>query len=341
MGKRANPVVVGAFVVGAVVLAVVGVALFGSGRLFRTTYPYVLYFSGDVNGLKVGAPVKFKGVEIGSVQDVLLNVSEIGLLDGATAPEGDPAKVRIPVIIEIDQDVLAHKGGKVKPDPETVRRLVDLGLRAQLSMESFVTGLLYVKLDIHRGSALNMVADPTVKIPEIPTLPTPFEEVQMKAAEFFAKLKEADLEGLVENLGSAIDGIDRLVNSAKLQETLDALPGLARNLDGAIGRVNTTLAEVENLARGLDAKLDPLGKSFEAASHDAGEALRAASRTLDNANIVLQPNSPIMYQLGRSLADLAQAAQAIRRLAEDLERNPSALVRGRAVREEKIREETK
>ena len=341
MGKRSNPAVVGAFVIGAVVLAVIGVALFGSGRLFRTTYPYVLYFTGDVNGLKVGAPVKFKGVELGRVLDVLLNVSEIGLLEGVPPSAADLQRVRIPVMIEIDQDALLQKGGKLEPNPETVKRLVDLGLRGQLAMESFVTGLLYVKLDIHPGSALNLVADPTVKVAEIPTRPTPLEELQMAAAEFFAKLKEVDIQGLVKGLGSTVEGIDRLVNSPKVQETLDALPGLARNLDGAIARVSTTLAEVEKLARGLDAKLDPLGKSLETASREAGDALRAASKTLNSASIVLQPSSPIMYQLGRSLADLAQAAQAIRRLAEDLERNPSALIRGRAVREETIREETK
>ena len=58
--RRASPAAVGAFVVGAVVLAVIAVAAFGSGRLFRHAYPYVIYFTGDVNGLKIGAPVKFK-----------------------------------------------------------------------------------------------------------------------------------------------------------------------------------------------------------------------------------------------------------------------------------------
>ena len=78
MGKRANPAVIGAFVVGAVVLVVVAAIVFGSGRFFRTTYSYILYFPSNVNGLKVGAPVKFKGIEIGSVQNILLYAGKIG-----------------------------------------------------------------------------------------------------------------------------------------------------------------------------------------------------------------------------------------------------------------------
>jgi phospholipid/cholesterol/gamma-HCH transport system substrate-binding protein len=334
MGKRANPAVIGAFVVGAVVLAVVGVTLFGSGRLFRTTYDYVLYFSGDVNGLKVGAPVKFKGVEIGAVKEVLLNVSEMNIFD-TSAPQVSSGKVRIPVIIELDQDALTQKGSQLRPDSKTMRRFIELGLRGQLAMESFVTGLLYVKLDIFPESPLNLVADRTVRYDEIPTLPTPLEEAQMKVAEFFAKLKDLDIKGLVDHLSSTIEGIDALVNSPKLNETIDTLPSLARNLDGAIARLTKTLGSVEDLSRSVDAKINPLSASLEATARSVGDALRAATNTLNNADTVLQPNSPVMFQLGRTLADLAEAARAIRRFAEDLERNPSVLVRGKAAPEEK------
>jgi paraquat-inducible protein B len=242
--------------------------------------------------------------------------------------------MRIPVIIEIDADALTQKGGHLTPSPETLQVLVDRGLRGQLAMESFVTGLLYVKLDMFPGSELSLMADPSVRYAEIPTLPTPLEEVQIKAAEFLAKLKEADIKGLIDHLSSTAEGIDRLVNSPKLNETIDSLPAIARKLDDAIGRVPPTLDSVQDLSKSLDTKVDPLVASLEATAKNATDALQAAKGTLNNANTVLQPNSPVMFQLGRTLADLAEAAQAIRRLAEELERNPSVLVRGRAVSEE-------
>ena len=64
MSKKANPALVGGFVLGALALAVVAVMIFGSGRLFHQTERYVLYFQGSMTGLNVGSPVVFRGVEV-------------------------------------------------------------------------------------------------------------------------------------------------------------------------------------------------------------------------------------------------------------------------------------
>src|SRR5512143_2356762 len=122
MGKRANPAIVGAFVVGAIVLATVAVAVFGSGRFFKVTYPFIVYFTGDVNGLKEGAPVKFKGVEVGSVTKIMLNVSQV-------APTAEKAEeIRIPVIIELDPEHIESRGGRIKlGQPQMLKELIERG----------------------------------------------------------------------------------------------------------------------------------------------------------------------------------------------------------------------
>ena len=76
MGSKANPAVIGAFVVGAIALAVIGLLVFGSGQLFKNTTRIVCFFSGDTMGLNVGAPVKFKGVEVGSVTSIRIRITE-------------------------------------------------------------------------------------------------------------------------------------------------------------------------------------------------------------------------------------------------------------------------
>lgn len=332
MSKRASPTLIGAFVVGSAILAVVAAGVFGSGQMFRTTYPYVLYFTGDVNGLKVGAPVKFKGVEVGAVRDVLISVSDLTLLGGRSVLA--PDEFRIPVVIELDQEALTQKGGDLTPNPQTIRQLIEYGLRGQLMMESFVTGLLYVKLDLAPETPVELVADPTVEFVEIPTLPTPLEEVQMKAAEFFARLEEIDLAGLIDGLAEVTRGINALVSAPALGETLETLPAIARNLDQAIVQLSTTLSDVGELSKDFDDAIAPVSDSIERTANDAGATLRAATSTLERANETLHPTSPLMFQLGRTLSDLAEASRAIRRFAEDLERNPSVIVRGKAVEEE-------
>jgi paraquat-inducible protein B len=327
MGKRFSPAAVGAFVVGAVILAVVAVVVFGSGRFFRRTYTYVLYFSGDVSGLNVGAPVKLKGVEIGSVSAVKLNLSQAAAAD-------QPGELRIPVLIEIDADRLAEKGAKKLPTRENVQLLIDHGLRAQLAMQSFVTGLLYIKMDFFPGTPVNLVNDPSVPYPEIPTVPTPLEEAQAKAAQFLAKLNEADIAGMVTSLRHALDGLDQTLNSPHLKASLASLPGAIDGIKSLSEDAQATLVSVRKLSADLNAKVGPLGSSLQETSASARDTLRAATLSLQEMQTLLKPDAPLVYSLNRSMNDLAAAARAIRQVAEELERDPSVLLRGKGAAEE-------
>jgi paraquat-inducible protein B len=268
-------------------------------------------------------------VEIGSVRDVYLNVSEMGLVDTERRGMGRDT-VRIPVVIELDEDTLMRKGSRVKPDPETMKSLVGFGLRAQLATESFVTGVLYVKLDLYPGSELKLVADPTVAYPEIPTLPTPLEEAQMKAAKFLAHLERVDLEGLVASLQTALDSVNRIAGSEGLHKTLEALPDTVAKLDQTLADMSATAASVHDVSTNLGASLDPAIESLRVTVENAGKTLDATTQAMVNVRTLVASDSPVLYDLRRSLAEFAEASRAIRRFADDLERNPSVLVRGRA-----------
>src|SRR5271157_688368 len=106
MAKRANPAFIGTFVIGAIALAVAAVALLGSHTLFRQTHQFVCFFDGNVNGLRVGAAVKFKGVEIGEVRQILLS------LNAASGPVnlGNSSVIKIPVIIELNEGRILRRG---------------------------------------------------------------------------------------------------------------------------------------------------------------------------------------------------------------------------------------
>jgi paraquat-inducible protein B len=107
-------------VLGALALAVVAITVFGSGRLFRDTYPFVCYFQGGVHGLNPGAAVKFKGVEVGAVERILLRFEQTA---------GD---VSIPVIVELDAEKMERAGLEPESVPETIRAAIEQGLRARL-----------------------------------------------------------------------------------------------------------------------------------------------------------------------------------------------------------------
>ena len=196
MSRRANPMWVGAFVLGAAALAVAAIAVFGSGRLFRETHAFVLYFQGSVNGLNIGAPVKFKGVEVGSVKRIMVRFEQ-------TAGE-----VSIPVFIELDAEKLARAGVHVEFSPDAIHTAVDQGLRGRLEAQSLVTGLLFVNLDYFPETPARFVGV-SGGLPEIPTLPTTIEEATQVVKQIVERLGQLDLEAMVKSATETLDALAR------------------------------------------------------------------------------------------------------------------------------------
>jgi len=165
---RANPAVIGGFIVGAVVLAIAGVMILGSGKLFTETIKCVMYFEGAIQGLHVGAPVNFRGVKVGSVTSIKMRFDRQNL------------DIRIPVIVDFPKGA----GGAMEmlnADPrtpkDTLAALIDRGLQAQLQTDSLVTGLLFIQLDLPLATSpeaapKEATIDPATKLLEIPTVPT-------------------------------------------------------------------------------------------------------------------------------------------------------------------------
>jgi paraquat-inducible protein B len=303
MGKKANPTLIGAFVVGAIAIAVAGILIFGSGRLFKRTFPFVLYFDSNVNGLRLGAPVKFKGVEIGSVTQIRLRLDQ------------NERDTHIPVLVEISQDKLKAAGitGRFD-DPAVMQKAIDLGLRGRLETESFVTGVLYVLLDYVPNTEAKLVA-PRGRVQEIPTLPTKLEQIQNAVREVLNKLDYINFKGLVEELTHTADAIGNLASSQDLHE--------------ALGSLDDTMVSIRQFAESLNKSVGPLTKSIQATAEQTLIVEKELNDTLANVKNLVDPASPLAYQLETALENLAQASQSVRVLAEFLQRNPNAIVVGR------------
>ena len=200
MAKRSDPETIGLFVAGALALGVATVVILASGHFFRRTHEYVVFFRGNVNGLRVGAPVKFKGVEIGAVKDVRLNLK---FQEGATR-KAAITEITIPVLIDIDQGKLARYGTGTfdLSDPTGIRIAVASGMRAQLAMQSLLTGLLYVDLEMYPNTKPNLVLKANSSIQEIPTIPTALEEAQSAATRVVSALESRRFpEGFLGHFG--------------------------------------------------------------------------------------------------------------------------------------------
>jgi paraquat-inducible protein B len=272
-----------------------------------------------------------KGVEIGSVRDIRIQVGQ--------GTGGD----KIPVIIEIDLKKLTRRGAtaaaEATVDPEAMQRvIVERGLRGQLDTESLVTGLLYVALDFFPGTPIDLVQKPggNYDYPEIPTLPTTLEQAKGALIRVISKLQEIDFKELDANLQATLKGINRTVNSPEIESVL-------RSLARVMPKVDEAVVNIRNLAGTLDGKVKILADDLQNTSGDARIALKQATEALKQAEETMKRadgavanietlsdlDSPVNYELVKGLRDVSSAARSLRALTDYLERNPRAPIFGK------------
>lgn len=334
MSKKANPAAIGIFVVGAIVLAVVAILMFGSGRFFSKTEPFILYCEGSVNGLDVGAPVKFKGVKIGQVSRMYIRHNQID------------ESISIPVIIEIDtsrlQDTLGVNNNL--SDPDEFHKQISLGLRARLQQASFVTGLLYVELDYYpNASPPDYVQRPDNRLYlEIPTISSEFTEVFATVANIVNKVESIDFEEINHRIKAILFKLENGIDAIEFQTINQELAGTLENarlilsnpeINEIITTLNATLADGRTTLHKLDAQIEPLMLEVETTTAQVRDTLATYKRVGDSVDDLLQPNAAMMIQVEDALQEMSDAARSIRLLAEFIEQNPSAFLTGKKATE--------
>ena len=272
MSKMANKSVIGAFVIGAIALAVIAVVVFGSGKFLAKEQKYIMYFQGSVKGLSIGSPVVLRGVKIGEVKDISIR------------PQED-LTVSIPVIVTIDVDKM-NPGGVVKISKpyERLQDLIKKGFRAQLQSQSFVTGQLAVAVDFFPNAPAKLVGLDK-KYHEIPTVPTTIEELQKS-------LEDLHLKEFAEKVKSTLDGIDKAVNSPEIAKTLKAvaqaaeeaknmMKSLNSQLPPLASNANETVKDVQKLVQNLDRQITTLLPSIEGTMKDAQKLVQHVDGRID------------------------------------------------------------
>lgn len=330
MSMQANTKLIGGFVVSALALIVGAIIVFGSGKFLSEKSKYVLFFSGSVKGLSVGAPVDFKGVRVGSVVDIRLVFDPKDL------------SFRIPVVIEIDVGRVSEAGegeqpGAVINEGRLLEELVARGLRAQLGTQSFLTGQLYVAFDMLPDAPIRLSG---VKSPytELPTIPSSIEQLTQK-------IEQIPLEEIVQKVRLTLDGIERFINSPELLESkvslnnaLKSIHRLADDLDKQVKPVSIGLQETAGQAKKLlnhvDAQVQPMAGDIKAAAQSLRELAKNSEQNLTpillNAQSMVEEGSPLRYGLLKAIEDLGAAARSLRALADSLDRQPESLIRGKS-----------
>ena len=265
-------------------------------KIYSAKNYFVLLFDESVRGLSPGAPVDFRGIQIGQVIDIK---SEFDLKRN---------KVKIPVIVTAEPERISFIGEL----PEGVTRetlvdyLVERGLRAQLRTGSLLTGQIYIALDLFPDAKpAKLVRGERYGYPEFPTTPTQFEEIGSKVTQLVAKIDKIPIEQIGNDLRDTLQGAKRLTNSPELTEAVKSL--------------NATIKELQLLTADLRTRTTP----------EVNATLEQARKSLAAAESAMHANSPLQNRLLTTLDELARAAGALRTLVDYLERNPQSILTGK------------
>ncbi|MBT3257895.1 MAG: MCE family protein [Deltaproteobacteria bacterium] len=346
MNGKASKTLIGAFVVGAVILIVAGLMVFGGGKFMKKTQDFVLFFTGSVKGLSVGAPVLVGGVKIGSVKSLSIEYNHKTLT------------FYVPVIIEVQPNKIRLIKGKRIPIDKMVPLLIERGLRAQLTMGSLITGQLIIELAYYPDTPVKLVGL-NKEYPEIPTIPSTFQAI-------FDTLKSLPLEKTLKGLMSAVKALEKILKSPEIPEILHSANlaladarKLINDVDSRVApladSVDDTLAEYRKFATNVNAQVDPLmgnanntvkdarilvksmDKKLEILATKIAKGLEASHGAMDQARETLEviqsrlgKDSPLLNQLDNTLREFSEMARSIRSLANYLSRHPEALLRGKS-----------
>jgi len=326
---KVSPAIVGLFVLGAFVLAMISLLAFGGVNFFSKPERFIVYFDESIHGLDLGSPVKLRGVRVGRVVDFNLRY----------VPEKNKSVVA--VVCELTRNVITDEQGRPidVSDRKQLQTLVDQGLRAQLGVIGLATGLLFVELDFLDPHAYPLPPSGGLesKYVEMPAVPSAISQFQTNLTGILENIKRVDFAGLATQVQGLItdtrkklnamdtgalvaqwtkagESVQQLASSAELKDTL-------ANMNAASVRLNGILAKFDSEG--------PSPAQLAGTLKDAREAIASFTGTVDTLQHFISAQQSLGDDASQAFVRLGEAAAAVRALADYLERNPNALLTGR------------
>ena len=267
------------------------------GKPYTAKLYYVMYFDGSVRGMKEGSSVEFQGIPIGKVEKIDMKMDRASL------------EVRVPVLVSIQpqyfDETLTEAEGAI-----ALSKLVDKGMRAKLETVSFLTGQKVITLSMEKDPPPAKIKE-TQFYSEFPTTGSSLEDLPLLATE------------IMVSLDNTLAGINKLVNSGKLDKTVD-------NLNGVLAEAEQAVKAAKDMLKNVDSKTLPsVTGDMNKITLDLDNTLQKLQGSLGHVDRLTAQNSPTQYQLQEMLQEVTAASRSLRSLSETLQRQPASLLRGK------------
>jgi paraquat-inducible protein B len=284
-----------------------------------------------MSGLDIGSPVTFRGVKIGAVTGIDINY------------DIDAHRLMIPVYIEIELDRIHVIRGT--QDSRSVYALIDRGLRAQLVIQSMVTGQASIDLAFHPDQPAIFVGAEK-NLLELPTIPSSIDMLKANLSDVLARIAKLPLDEIGARTLNTIDSTNALMKSLN-----DEIGGVATSIRGVgdqatatlkdaqarlqlqegepMNNLNETIVDARKLVNKVNGGIDPIIADANRLTTMTLSTMDQMKITLETARSSISPDSDLYFQLTRTLKEIQTTANSIRALADYVQRHPDALLLGK------------
>ncbi len=333
MSQKASPTLIGIFTLVGLLLAAAGLLLFGASKFFEKSSNILLYFDSSANGLLVGSEVRFGGVRIGRVASIKV------LIDRKLN------RKIIPVVVQLSQKDLAAVGSTSAPAIDLaseagVKQAVSEGLRARMKQQSLLTGQLYIEFDIVPGlESFTYQPDSKPLYPTVPTIGTQMDELIAGIADGLKKFNSLDIASVMNELRDVLTSAKTQITalnmkhiSANLVDITEDVRTLTRNdkLTKSIDHLDDAITQIDTLAKRANQGIDPLLQDVEKVIQQANAGLAKIDVAAADVSKMANPRSPVLLRMQNLMNETERATRALKDLANDLNRNPNALLSGKS-----------
>lgn len=316
MSESRKPFLIGAFLLSGAVLLAAGLLVLSRDSLLSRPVEYVVYFTGALDGLDVGADVTYRGVKIGNVREINLSYDR-SLND-----------VVMPVTIRINTDS-ARSSNTDRGFDRSIEPLIERGMRAQLQTPSLLTGKAIVALDFFPEQQ-GYIRDPhTIDLPAIPTVPSRIDQVADVLRDLAEGLREMPLKETLEAANKTLLAFERLASAPETQAGIQSLSASLTNFEKISQQLQQRLPRMLDNVESGSVELKAALVDVRHAAQSAGDALQQMDGLISDGRRSLGPQSELQYELLQSLQDLGQASKALQRTAESIEQQPQSIIFGK------------
>ncbi len=345
MSKKANPLLVGWFATGGLVIVIIGLLILGGGEIFEQKFPCVAYFEESISGLDIGAPVDFKGVRVGTVTDVQIVIDR------------DKREIKRPVTFVLEPARIRFVGGDATIDRDGVINSVRTGLKVMLAKQSLLTGKL--KLELYfSDSETNSTVEKKDGIVEVPSVLSPMaaakktiEEVDIPS--IFTDIKTItgslsniatndDLKHIISELNATMGELHKLTQNANanIKPLGSNLIALTESLQLSITNINNTIGGIKERIPLMSSNLLSLATSTQEGVQNANKFIGDLSQQLiplmqestlaiSNINAKVDARSDFSIELKTLLENINKTTKSIGEMVNYIERHPESMMRGK------------